>query len=257
MARAESSADRRSARGDPVSSLDIPQARRRELRCCEKLLGYEFTDVSWLELALTHSSESLGAGYSNERLEFLGDAVLGMVVSRWLYDRFPEASEGELTRIKSVVVSRRSLAAVCAQSGVERFIRVGKGLADRRLPRSILANTFEAIMAAVYLDGGLRRAQRFIKSNLEEVLDRVRRREHDLNFKSLLQQLVQARGWGPPHYRVVAERGPDHAREFEVEVLVEGRHRGRGAGRTKRRAEQRAAEVAYHILRDSPDVESE
>lgn len=239
----------RRARAQP-SAEPGKRGRKAALGQCQELLGYWFSEVGWLERALTHSSDTPSAGASNERLEFLGDAVLGMVVSRWLYDLFPEAREGELTRIKSVVVSRQSLARVCGRLGLEAFIRVGRGLAGRRLPSSILANTFEAIIAGVYLDGGLRRAQGFIRRHLRPVLERVLRREHGRNFKSLLQQLVQAQGWPSPQYRVLSVRGPDHAREFEVEALVRGRPYGRGRGRTKRQAEQRAAEVALKTLRE-------
>jgi len=222
-------------------------SRAKVLARSQELLGYRFRDLDWLERALTHSSNSTSAVESNERLEFLGDAVLGMVVSRWLFDMFPEASEGELTRIKSIVVSRQSLAVVCDDLGLESCIRVGKGLAGR-LPRSILANAFEAIIAAVYRDGGLRQAQAFIKRHLRPVLERVLQRGHGRNFKSLLQQLVQAQGWPSPQYRVVEVRGPDHAREFKVEALVRGKPCGRGAGKNKRQAEQQAAEVALKSL---------
>lgn len=219
-----------------------------DLEQCQEVLGYRFSEVGWLERALTHSSDTPRGGISNERLEFLGDAVLGMVVSRWLYDLFPEATEGELTRIKSVVVSRQSLAGVCARLGLGAFIRVGRGLAGRRLPSSILANTFEAVIAAVYLDGGLRRAQGFIRRHLRPVLEQVLRRGRGRNFKSLLQQVVQAQGWPSPQYRVLDVRGPDHAREFEVEALVRGVPYGRGTGRTKRQAEQQAAGEALRTL---------
>ncbi len=225
-------------------------SRTKVLARSQELLGYQFQDLDWLERALTHSSSSPSAVESNERREFLGDAVLGMVVSRWLYDMFPEASEGELTRIKSIVVSRQSLTLVCDDLGLGSCIWVGKGLASRRLPRSILANAFEAVIAAVYRDGGLRQAQAFIKRHLRPVLQRVLQRGHGRNFKSLLQQLVQAQGWPSPQYRVVEVLGPDHAREFNVEALVRGKPCGRGAGKSKRQAEQQAAEKALEALED-------
>ena len=250
MARTRKSARR--PKETPANGAPVRRgaSRRKVLGHCQELLGHRFRDVAWLERALTHSSDSPSAADSNERLEFLGDAVLGMVVSRWLYDLFPEVTEGELTRIKSVVVSRQTLARVCDRLGVAACIRVGKGLAGRRLPRSILANAFEAIIAAVYLDGGLRRAQGFIRRHLRPVLEQVLRREHSRNFKSLLQQAVQAQGWPSPQYRVVETRGPDHAREFEVQALIQGVPYGQGAGRSKRQAEQQAAETALKALQD-------
>ncbi len=229
---------------------DVAPRGTAALGRCQEVLGYEFRDPGWLELALTHSSERCNARASNERLEFLGDAVLGTVVSRWLFDLLPEASEGELTRIKSVMVSRNGLVGMCQRLGLGRFIRVGRGLAGQQLPRSILANTLEAVIAAIYLDGGLRRTQGFIKRHLRSELEAVLSRKRGRNFKSLLQQLVQAQGWVSPQYRVIEARGPDHDREFEVEVLVSGRRHGRGVGRTKRQAEQRAAEVALKQLQD-------
>jgi len=150
-----------------------------------------------------------------------------------------------------VVVSRQNLAEVCDRLGLDPFIRVGKGLSGRRLPNSILANTFEAVIAAVYLDGGLRRAQGFVRRHLRRDLMRVISRKSGRNFKSLLQQLVQAEGWNSPQYRVVSERGPDHAREFEVEALVKGVPYGRGTGRTKRQAEQKAAKIALKALQQN------
>ena len=222
------------------------------LERCQELLGYRFKDPAWLERALTHSSESSDPAASNERLEFLGDAVFGTVVSRWLYDLLPRATEGELTRVKSIVVSRQSLAAVGDELQIGPCIHVGRGLASQRLPHSILANAFEAIIAAVYLDGGLRSAQTFIRRHFHPLLERVLHRGHDRNFKSLLQQLVQAQGLVSPQYRVVGVSGPDHAREFAVEALVDGKPCGRGGGRTKRQAEQRAAEVALKSLDTEP-----
>lgn len=250
MARTRKSAGRRKAAPAKGVGARRGASRVKALRQSQELLGYEFQEVRWLERALTHSSDSPQPAASNERLEFLGDAVLGMVVSRWLYDLFPQAAEGELTRIKSIVVSRQSLAGVCDRLGLGPYIRVGKGLASRRLPGSILANTFEAVIAAVYLDGGLRRAQGFIRRHLRPVLERVLRWGHGRNFKSLLQHVVQAQGWASPQYRVIELRGPDHAREFEVEALVRGVGYGQGSGRSKRQAEQQAAEIALKALEE-------
>jgi ribonuclease-3 len=176
--------------------------------------------------------------------------VLGTVVSRWLYDLLPQATEGELTRVKSVLVSRQSLVAVGEQLQVGPCIHVGRGLAGQHLPHSVVANGFEAIIAAVYLDGGLRSAQTFIRRHFGPLLERVLHRGHDRNFKSLLQQVVQAQGFVSPQYQVVALHGPDHAREFEVEALVNGKPCGRGVGQSKRQAEQRAAEVALKFLKN-------
>jgi len=220
----------------------------KERQDCEKIIGYSFKGPELLALAMTHSSSKTTEGVCNERLEFLGDAILGMVVSEYLYDNFPDYSEGDLTRIKSVVVSRPVLAIAAREMGLQDYINVGRGLGQRKLPRSVLANVFEAIVAALYEDSGLEKAREFILKHLTDQVDTVIQDEHEKNYKSILQQFAQKEMAATPTYRVVDQRGPDHAKQFQVIAVIEGKEHAPGWGRSKKEAEQRAAEQTLELL---------
>ena len=225
--------------------------RDDRLNECQDILDYRFSDRKLLVTALTHASVASDLRHHNERLEFLGDAVLALVVCQHVYTRFERSAEGELTQIKSDVVSARTLAHACRALGLERFLKVGRGLSKgRHLSRRVLANVFEAVLGAIYLDGGLEPARRFVLMSLDDEIRRVLSREHEMNYKSLLQNLVQSELQIMPAYRVHAEFGPDHEKEFEVVALVDGRERGRGRGRSKKAAQQGAAKAAYESLTD-------
>jgi ribonuclease-3 len=216
---------------------------------CEAALGYHFSDRSWLRKALVHSSQRVAEGISNERMEFLGDSVLGMVVAEHLFHEYMDYAEGKLTKIKSVVVSRPVLAKCAERIALYRFIIVGPGMMPDALPETVVANAFEAIIAAVYIDGGLQAAREFVLNMLEDEIDQVVRDRHEKNYKSLLQQLVQRKEGITPTYRVVAERGPDHAKEFCVAAVIGDRVTDSSWGSSKKAAEQTAAEQAYkHFL---------
>lgn len=216
---------------------------------CERAIGYEFRDRSLLVTALTHASAANTLSEQNERLEFLGDAVLGLIVCENLYARFEDHSEGELTEIKSDVVSARALARTVKDWKLERFLCVGKGLSSgKRIPQKLLGNAFEAILGAIFLDAGLDVARRFALDSLHEEIERVLAMEHELNYKSLLQNYSQARLQCTPRYQVHAESGPDHAKVFDVTVLINDEEHGRGRGRSKKEAEQGAARRAYEGL---------
>jgi ribonuclease-3 len=220
------------------------------IAACESAIGYTFAERTLLERALTHSSVKSPDQPSNERLEFLGDAVLGAVVSEYLFRTFEEFTEGQLTKVKSVVVSSRTLGRCTRRLGLDRCLAVGKGIAvQRSLPLSILGNAFEAIVAAVFLDGGMEAARGFVLRELEAEVDKVLANRHPRNHKSLLQHLVQKRYATVPSYRVLEERGPDHAKEFRVCAVVGDRELGAAWGRSKREAEQIAAREAHRILR--------
>jgi ribonuclease-3 len=225
----------------------------------EEILGYEFTDRGLLRTALSHASEKsespetaeprTDAELDNERLEFLGDSVLGMLICERLFGGYPEYTEGELTRIKSVVVSKRVLAGVTKKLGMDAYLAVGKGMAARQeLPASVLADLFEAVVAAMYLDAGLERAREFVLEVLGPEIDLVDRNEHQRNYKSILQQFIQRRKGATPIYRVLTEEGPDHSKLFEVAVFVDDKEQGRGRGRSKKEAQQRAAMDALEAL---------
>jgi ribonuclease-3 len=224
---------------------------------CERIVGYSFRNPSLLDLAMTHSSSKTTDGVCNERLEFLGDAILGMVISKYLYDNFPEYSEGDLTRVKSVVVSRPILAVCAREMGLQDFVRVGRGLGQRKLPRSVLANIFEAIIAAIYEDAGLERATKFVLDHLAEQVQTVVQDRHEKNYKSILQQYAQKEMTATPTYRVTTQKGPDHAKQFEVIAVINGKDFASGWGRSKKEAEQKAAELTLELLlRQNGGVES-
>lgn len=219
------------------------------LKNCKPDLGYTFKDFSLLERALIHTSCKLEYNGSNERLEFLGDAILGMVISEHLYKAFPECCEGELTRIKSVVVSQPILAKVGDGLNLREYVVVGKGLPERKnFPRSLIANVFEAVVAAIYLDGGLKAARDFVLSHLKEEIARVYHNQHEGNYKSLLQQYCQKHLGTLPHYKLINQHGPEHGKTFEVVVVINETEYSQGKGKSKKQAEQLAAEATYKSL---------
>jgi ribonuclease-3 len=222
---------------------------RTRLSACEEHLGYRFERLELLNCALTHSSAKTPDRPSNERLEFLGDAILGVVISEYLFRSFPSHPEGQLTKIKSVVVSAPTLARSSRDARLDRFLTVGKGVgASPSLPDGLVADAFEAVVAAIYLDGGLGEARAFILRHLERYVADVVRDRHAKNYKSRLQDFVQKIGPEPPTYRVVAEEGPDHAKRFTVVACVGEREFEPGHGSNKKRAEQRAAREALETL---------
>ncbi len=228
-----------------------------ELETCQKKLGYRFTDPGLLSLALTHSSAKSSEHPSNERLEFLGDAVLGMIISDALYHRFRGASEGYLTRIKSVVVSSKTLGYCTKRLGLDEHIVVGKGIAAKKdFPQSLLGNVFEALVAAIYLDGGVEAARKFSVSNLKDEIDKVLSNKHVKNYKSLLQHHVQRVYGSVPTYQVLDESGPDHNKSFRVAAIIEGTTRGTSWGDNKKEAEQKAARETLSLLKSERAVES-
>ncbi len=208
---------------------------------CESRIGYSFRDATFLSQALTHSSIKSDESPSNERLEFLGDSVLGLVMTEFLYNFYDEKDEGELTKIKSVVVSTVVLARESARLGLSELYNVGKGVGQKRLPVSLQANVFEAVVAAIYKDGGLEFARRFILRNLYHHVLAVAKNQHKKNYKSLLQQWMQKEYNQTPTYAVMSEHGPDHRKNFEVVAVVGKTRYKSGRGTSKKEAEQLAA----------------
>lgn len=218
-----------------------------------KLLKYEFKDKSLLETALTHSSyanENRSSGrVSNERLEFLGDSILGMTVAFYLYDKYPDMPEGGMTRLRAELVCEQSLFNVANTLNLGRVIRLGKGEehSGGRCRSSILADAVEAVIAAMYLDGGYPVAQKFIAEYIlagEEDVGKGR----GSDYKTALQELVQQRSGHVLSYQLLGESGPDHDKRFESQVLLDGEQIGSGIGRTKKEAEQAAAKKALEEL---------
>jgi ribonuclease-3 len=221
----------------------------------EVLLGHSFREKAYLVNALSHSSIKTERRPSNERLEFLGDSVLGLIISDALYRRFPEDDEGTLTRIKSQAVSRSTLQRVAVAMGLDRFILVGKGVAKREIPASLLGNLFEAIVGAIYLDAGLAASRKFVMRHLDIIVEEIVEDRAERNYKSMLQHYCQREKGGVPTYRVLQESGPAHSRAFDVAVILNGREFGRARGISKKEAEQgsaRAAMIHFRALDENP-----
>ena len=218
---------------------------------CEERIGYQFEDKFLLWSALIHASGADHRLASNERLEFLGDAILGAVICEMLYRQFPECLEGELTRIKSVVVSRRTCAKVSRALGLDEFLIVGKGMeANASVPTSLFADVFESLVAAIHLDGGAKDVRPFIESNLQPEIELVATGATGENYKSQLQQLVQREFGSTPTYRLLEQKGPDHSKCFKISAQVANRTFNPAWGPNKKEAEQRAAQNALAELTD-------
>ncbi len=216
-------------------------------------LELEFSDYLLLSRALTHRSylnEHPEALEDNERLEFLGDAVLDFLVGAWLYNRFPEMAEGALTRLRSALVRTEQLADFAQQIELGNAMRLGRGEAESggRLRLALLCATFEAFIGALYLDQGVSAVMDFVEPLLESVADQIVASGRFYDPKSQLQEWTQARGLGAPTYITVATHGPDHAKTFEIEVLVGGTLHGRGTGNSKQSAAKIAARKALQSL---------
>jgi len=227
--------------------------RTDPLELCQEVLDYRFKDEMFLREALTHASGADHRLVSNERLEFLGDAILGAIVCELLFLKFPEYLEGEMTRVKSVVVSRHTCAKISRKLGFEEFLVLGKGMGSQEeTPPSVLADVFESLIGAIYLDGGMEAAKRFIVQHIEAEIDLAVGGHGGVNYKSNLQQVAQRQFGETPTYLLLDEKGPDHSKCFKISAQI-GRQRYAPAwGRNKKDAEQRAAMNALSELAGEP-----
>jgi ribonuclease-3 len=227
--------------------------RKKELQLFEKHARIRFRRLEFLNQAFTHRSfahEAGENGENNERLEFLGDSVLGLVVAEYVYATLPDQPEGELARIKSFVVSEASLSEIARGLRVDNFILIGKGeeYSGGRSKKTILADCLEAIIGAYYLDSGFPAADRFVRTMLIPEINKVLENRHAKDYKTLLQEWVQKRNKTYPKYRVVQKTGPDHDKTFWIEVHVGDRSFGAGKGKNKKEAEQEAARLAWESM---------
>jgi len=225
--------------------------RTARLRALEDRLGHRFGDLSLLDRALTHSSlanEDADGGGHNESLEFLGDAVIGFVMADLLHRRDPEGREGAKSKTRAQLVSARSLARRAAELGLPELLRLGRGeeKSGGRKKTALWADAYEAVIAALYLDGGMEAAHRFVSAEFATDLERPGLPTED--HKSLLQEMLQARGDPVPEYELVAEEGPDHRRRFRVRCVVRGESVAEGEGFSKKQAQQEAARNALARL---------
>jgi ribonuclease III len=221
---------------------------RPEPATLDVALGIRFRDAALRDTALTHRSfafeQDLDA--TNERLEFLGDAVLGLVVTDMAYEAFPEMPEGELAKLRAAIVNAQALADVARALGLGELVRLGKGeeQSGGRNKASILADALEAVIGAVYLDVGLDEARELIQRLFRPLMDAYARGEGDRDYKTILQELASRELHVMPEYRL-EDRGPDHEKEFTATVFLDGQAMGTGIGRSKKEAEQRAAKEAF------------
>lgn len=227
------------------------------LQRIEQVLGYHFQEPALIVEALSHSSQVEHRLHSNERMEFLGDSVLSLVICQKLYEQFRNYLEGDMTRIKSRLVSRKTCARIAGDLDLASFAKVGKGVDPlRAMGGSIAAGLLEAVIAAIYIDGGLEPARDFILRLFAEELAEADAQQHQENFKSVLQQHAQRHFGQTPNYELLDEKGPDHNKCFEISVVI-GRHRYPSAwGVTKKEAEQRAALnalVALELIEPEPE----
>lgn len=217
---------------------------------CQHKLEYRFNDISLLIQSLTHKSyvntDDKKGALSNERLEFLGDSVLNCLVTEHLYMLYPEKSEGQLSKIKSLIVSRKILGEIALFLDLGRFLLLGlseeKSGGQKR--ESILSNTFEAVIGAVYLDGGLSNTRKFLNKHLFTKINDFLKDKRNINYKSTILEMSQRDGFGIPKYSVLSEIGPEHAKQFTVEIEVAGVPMGKGLGPNKKTAQQNAAHKA-------------
>ncbi len=238
--------------------IQLPADTLENLAACEARIGYTFKNKSLLYASLVHASGAETRLASNERLEFLGDAILGAVVCEMLFHRYPEYLEGDLTKIKSVVVSRKTCTKISRELSIQQWLILGKGMATNpRIPPSVLADVFESLVAAVYLDGGDAAVRQFIKRHVSPEIALAASGEVGSNYKSLLQQLAQREHGTTPTYQLLDEKGPDHSKCFRMAAQI-GHFRYPAAwGSNKKEAEQRAARNALSeltgALPDEPD----
>src|ERR1051325_3808277 len=213
------------------------------------MLGYRFKNPQLLKESLTHASIAESRLLSNERMEFLGDAVLDLIICEALYQKFPEALEGDLTKIKSAVVSRRTCAEVSKETGLVELLIIGKGISSReQMPSSLAAAVYESIVAAIYLDGGFDVVKQYVLRTMTCKIESIASNSHQQNYKAVLQQHAQQTLGATPVYDLLDEKGPDHSKCFEVCVCIDGRRFTSAWGPNKKTAEQKAALLALEEL---------
>jgi ribonuclease III len=244
------------------NTLSLSRERKASLLEFERGAGIRFKDKNLLNLALTHrsySNEESSHPHNNERLEFLGDSVLGMVVAAHIFETLPSRPEGELARIKSIVVSEDSLSGISRNLCVDRYILIGKGEehSGGRQKKALLADALEAIIGAHYMDSGFKAAQAFVLGLLVPEVDKVLANKHKKDYKTLLQEYMQKNYKSYPHYEVVKKTGPDHDRTFWITVSVHESEYGPSQGKNKKEAEQNAAMLAFESILASGGPESD
>ena len=228
---------------------ETAKAAETDLEACQEKVGYKFQNLAFLADALKHASGVSHRLASNERMEFLGDAILGMVVCEQLYAQYPEYLEGEMTKVKSVVVSRDTCARISEALGIHEYLVLGKGMAaDPEIPRSVIAAALESVIAAIYLDGGMEPARDFILRCVDKEIEQTVSGEFGSNYKSQLQQYAQREHSVTPIYLLLDEKGPDHSKCFKISAQVSQERFPPAWGKSKKESEQRAAHNAISLI---------
>ena len=231
------------------STIELNPSQLDSVVRCEESLNYQFTDKKLLFHAITHASVAHSRLLSYERLEFLGDSILGFIVCELLFQEHSEWLEGDLTKIKSNVVSRQSCAEIGKRLNLDKCLVVGKGVGSHgSIPKSLLANAFESIVAAIYLDGGMKAAKSFLIPLMDTQISAAIEGHLEINYKSELQQYAQKRFGQPPRYQMLGDRGPDHDKWFQIAAQIEKRAYEPAWGQNKKEAEQRAAANALAAI---------
>jgi len=246
----------------PFRDRSLDPERKNALHAFQKKLGIRFRDLSLLNRALTHRSltnEDAASSGNNERLEFLGDAVLGLAAAAYLYRTMDGKPEGDLARVKSFVVSEEALAAIAADLGMDTLILLGKGeeRSGGRGKKAILADAMEAVFGAAFLDSGFEKARDLVLRFIAPEVDKVLTDRHRRDYKTLLQEYVQRWHRGYPEYALASKDGPDHDRTYWMTCTLLGVAYGPAAGKTKKDAEQAAAAMAYEAVMAAGGVEAE
>jgi ribonuclease-3 len=232
---------------------ELSTDRKKALHGFEKHAGIRFRRLDLLNLAFCHRSfanENGNNTENNEKLEFLGDSVLGLIIADNLFGLLPDRPEGDLAKIKSFVVSEESLADIALNLKVNKYILIGKGEENSggRSKKAILADATEALFGAYYIDSGFKAANKFILKQLIPEINKVLENKHRKDYKTLLQEFVQKKYKNYPRYHLVKKTGPDHDKVFWMDVSIEGKNYGPGQGKNKKEAEQNAAKIAYTVL---------
>ncbi|ADL07822.1 ribonuclease III [Thermosediminibacter oceani] len=234
----------------------LDEKRCGELKKLQQILGVDFDDLNILNQAFIHPSYAYEKGLShqehNQRLEFLGDAVLELVISEWIYDKYPNYTEGELTKLRALLVCEESLAYLSRELTLGDFLIMGKGeeITGGREKASILADTFEALIGAMYLDKGFGAITGFVREKFKPVMERAEKGKLFPDYKTALQEMLQRISPDRITYNVIKEEGPDHNKTFFVEVVWKNKILGSGCGKSKKEAEQNAAKAAIRFLKD-------
>lgn len=222
-----------------------------EIQCLEEKIGYKFNDISLLKKALTHTSYAYEKNVeSNEKLEFLGDSILEYISSEYIYKNYSNLKEGEMTKVRATVVCQESLSKIARLLDFSEFLYLGKSeqISDGKSRPSILEDAFEAVIAAIYLDGGIKPVKEFIIKNLQKEIENATKNVGGKDYKTLLQEKLQVNGDIKIEYEITKESGPDHNKVFESVVKCEGKILANGVGKSKKHAEMEAAKKALESL---------